>query len=544
MMKKCNISYFMVAGALALASCSGDLDSPSSDVNDGYLRVKGTINELNTRASGISWEANDQIGVSGGTYSNVLYTYNNAFSTSTPIKVASETSFTAYYPYSENAGEVSFKVVDTQGSPVKQSTIDFMFAGAQTATKDKPEVTFNFNHKMSQLTLTVEDKTGELGSAKVNLSLMNAPVDGTFNTTTGEVTMGSTRSTVKIGEISFAKATTIILPSGTNFADGITAVVEVTSGENTDTYAGELKPALKAGTQYSYTLSINESDPDLGVGGTIQDWEKVEGGDVDMGKSEKPYELAVGDFLLNDGTTIAPSKYAENSQKVIGVVYYVGNPQPSYLYSDVVTERQDILKSDFPNATKGLAIALVNANDDKADKFNDAKDNYKTWFETHAEDSNANDLYLGLGYGTSTVPSQMLGYNNTIIMKRVKAEGTYTSLNTTIGYIEDFNSQNTVSGASDWYLPSYAEFEYIKSVYSTVSASFSKTGKTLPTFDEVTEDGKHNLVNEKFYWTSDFRSAGNQWASLLQEPTDSEASKWATSNSNGTKGWYRLAIAF
>lgn len=74
--------------------------------------------------------------------------------------------------------------------------------------------------------------------------------------------------------------------------------------------------------------------------------------------------LEIGDFLCKDGTTIDKDYNLEQLDEavkasIIGVVYYVGNPQPSVLYNGTYAETQDVLKRECPSCVNGLAIASL-----------------------------------------------------------------------------------------------------------------------------------------------------------------------------------------
>ena len=92
---------------------------------------------------------------------------------------------------------------------------------------------------------------------------------------------------------------------------------------------------------------------------------------VDGGNVVKDYELKVGDYFCADGNLVSRDcKPEELPDNCIGIVYYVGNPQPSVMYKDIeeVAEQplttkikdgaRDVLKRDYPNCVHGLVFAL------------------------------------------------------------------------------------------------------------------------------------------------------------------------------------------
>ena len=82
---------------------------------------------------------------------------------------------------------------------------------------------------------------------------------------------------------------------------------------------------------------------------------------VDGGNVVKEYELKVGDYYCADGNLVsrdcAPEEVPDDC---IGIVYYVGNPQPSVLYKETLeaVEEKDALKRDYPKCVHGLVYAI------------------------------------------------------------------------------------------------------------------------------------------------------------------------------------------
>lgn len=102
---------------------------------------------------------------------------------------------------------------------------------------------------------------------------------------------------------------------------------------------------------------------------------------------------------------------------IISVVYYVGNPQPSVLYE--YEDAVDALKRDYPLCTKGLAVAISNAQA-AADRFATAKYNYSDWFK--AEGNQVAESYIGSALNLTSVFDHILGYNNTRVMELAVAD--------------------------------------------------------------------------------------------------------------------------
>lgn len=527
-MKK-QVLFSLAAAALLASSCSSD--EPVLNGSDSYLRVNGTINEVKSRATDTSFDDNDVIGVSD---QNVAYVYGNSgfAAQGEGIKVAETTTLSAYYPYTAELSnnEIEFDVAANQ-------VVDFLFAPAVQVTPENPVANFQFSHMMSKIAFTVVDADNQFSDASLSLTVTNVATTGKFNTSTGAVTADASNGSLT-SDITAGTAKSFIVPS---FANANTSDITVTVGVSTgEFYVATITPALAAGTQYNYKLTIKKNSPDMGVGGTIDGWQS-EDEDIDMDKGEEPYVLAVGDFLLKNGTTIAPSKLDDsNKSEVVGVVYFVGNPQPSVLYSDTYSSEQDILAAEHSNCTKGLAVAIKNANSTST-RFTPQKYNFNTWFNSYEN----NNKYIGatLNYSNATPSEQMLGYNNTQIIKVCtqevggENESGKTGCNDLLGTISTFESENPVNNASGWYIPSSGEFSQMLKNYVKISNSMTLVQGELKQYNEFDTNIKDN-----FYWTSDMRGGTYEWVSPLISETSSNL--YIDKSTSANTGWIRLSIAF
>jgi len=250
--------------------------------------------------------------------------------------------------------------------------------------------------------------------------------------------------------------------------------------------------------------------------------------------------------LLNDGSVVDKaydlSKITAAGKTIVGVVYYVGNPQPSALYNGTYTETQDILKAEAPNATHGLAIAINNGNDGNVARMcTSVKYDYSTWF-TDNETSNS---YIKTTISITSAGTQFLGYNNTAVIEKVgdntdetNTEGVKTGSSEFTNILTAFRTANTVSNCSKWYLPSYAELKQIQDNYTAISKSITKASGSLQQFTDFATN-----ATDKFYWSSDLRGGQYAWISPLCETGDG-VNLYITRNSNSYKGYFRFAIAF
>lgn len=275
--------FLMSMAALALAACNNDLDN----LADGPVaaKISGNIENVQTRAAGGSWEADDQIGISctsaGKTsYTNVLYTIDNtatgSFSSTTPIyfQDLEEVTFSAYYPYEAAGGTISKTIAAADQTTDAQKDIDYMYASGATASKANPEVKFidngegqdcRFQHRMVQLNLTFNKGKDTDLTKMTDFTVKGLKMEGTFNTGDGTATATATAA---------ADLTITETPasSDTYSRSLILFPQDVTGGKfnleltlDGQTYKAELSipsggTALKSGFKYNYSIDVNKTE--------------------------------------------------------------------------------------------------------------------------------------------------------------------------------------------------------------------------------------------------------------------------------------------
>ena len=240
----------------------------------------------------------------------------------------------------------------------------------------------------------------------------------------------------------------------------------------------------------------------------------------------KDYELKVGDYFCADGNLVSRDcKPEEVPDNCIGIVYYVGNPQPSVMYKDIeeVAEQplttkikdgaRDVLKRDYPNCVHGLVFALSSANATAAARFgssssfayyqtfvNKGLDETYLWWHTD-QPKNA----VNFNVETDLFCNGLLGYNNTEVLYIINDMAT-----TPLGGCQDmFNVQlipyrtqvSTPDNLStEWYLPSLGELRIISDNKEVINSSLEKIA------------GAEQLwaVGGK-YWSSTYNANGYMW---------------------------------
>lgn len=564
---------FASMAALIMSSCSSnEFDFGGSDAGS-KLQVSASIHELQTRAHETSWDVNDAIGVSDADKNtNVKYVTTSGdgvFTSDNVIYLLGDEShdFTAYYPYNESVTAEN-KII-TFDEPA-----DYMY-GIASATRQNPNASFTFTHKMSELSFTVTDATSnnnssakawtradenettgsESTTASSTITLHDVVLNGTFDTSDGTVKAGDKKGDLTISFTPGQKSSFILPPQ--SFEGGN---VKISVNHNGKTFGGTLSlDETTEGNDIQYGLTINKENQQTALAissKTITGWTPVVKGNQDLAEKEAENVLEIGDFLLNDGSVVDKaydlSKITAAGKTVVGVVYYVGNPQPSALYNGTYTETQDILKAEAPNATHGLAIAINNGNDGNAARmFASPKYDYSAWFK----DNETSNSYIKTTISIKVAGTQFLGYNNTAVIEKV---GDNTDETNTVDVktgsseftkiLTDFREKNTVSNCSKWYLPSYAELKQIQDNYDAISTSITKANGSLQQFSDFTIDTTDqkdkSKTTDKFYWSSDLRSGQSAWISPLCKTGVEENELNITRNTNSLKGYFRFAIAF
>lgn len=304
-----NKYILFAATALTLAACSNDDESLTNGPVEA--RISAGVNTPETRAIDDQWEQ-DAIGVMvtsassdmADLYKNVKYTTTantNAaanFTATTGQGIffqdsEEEVTFAAYGPYVETAstatlpgedGVISGSTAD-QSTRDKQKAFDYIFASGATASRGKPTVEFKetnaFAHKMTRLVIIVKTSTEDGFTADQvtsgTYSLGGLKHGGRFDVTTGTATAdteGETTSdwsltdkslkTEETGQVTF---TSILYPQTPGSALAFSAVIDGQTYVNRK----DITPGLKAGTSYTYTITVKKTGLEVS-GCTVTGW--------------------------------------------------------------------------------------------------------------------------------------------------------------------------------------------------------------------------------------------------------------------------------
>ena len=260
----------------------------------------------------------------------------------------------------------------------------------------------------------------------------------------------------------------------------------------------------------------------------------LDGGTAKMYSVNDPnkidHTLAIGDYYCADGRLVSKDAVTV-PDNVIGIVCYVGNPQPSAAPADPsYTEANDALRRDYPNCKHGLVIAVNNAdvNGTKIVPFASSRDFfYGNWFTN-------DDDWMGKFVGSDTkepLPG-ILGYNNAVLMKM--SPNYAVACDRALEYMEAYcTAVPQPAVASVWFVPSLRELENLVDAVSTINSKIANAG------------GEELVVNGALgarYWSSNERT-GNTYV-VYQHHLVSGGISTPYRHAGSSAGLFRMMLAF
>lgn len=308
-MKKFRFLY-IAAAALLFAACANEEDGIG---NNGPVAatVKADIsNNIKTRgtADNDSWTAGDAIGVyasSSGytTGDNKKYVTTNGDGTFEAadnnniiyFKDNKETTFSAYYPYSESLtdGKMDWNMAEVEEN--QPCMADVLFASGATASKASPIVNFTdiehrFKHCMSLVEFKIKPGQGvKYNNYKFNrLELKGIFRSGKFDTRTGSVETAGDRGSISrnFDDVSFESEKSfayIMLPQSLE-SNKMDIEIYLLLNDSEVKYTTHITPStngqFEGGKKYTYNISVKNT------GITIEDanifpWENGDSGDLE-----------------------------------------------------------------------------------------------------------------------------------------------------------------------------------------------------------------------------------------------------------------------
>jgi len=315
--------YLMATLALLIfAGCSDD-EYSGKDLPGTKAEIRGTINELATRASETSWTDGDCIGITvvSGSDINIKYQASGADGAFSPVngegedntiylKGSTGVTLNAYYPYTgENGtapGAIAVNTARDKQTAAEQPKIDFLFATGE-GSRTSSTVNFSFDHKMSKLVFVFIAGDGTtLAGLKYTLSSLK--LNGTFNTDTGEAQTGGTAEdlamNVALPGSGSMVSSLILLPQD---IDELNMELEM-SGKF---YSSKIEDLyMIKGYEYTYNVTINSADgeniPTLTItAASINPWTKED-------------EKNITADPVSPGTDVSPSDPSQWGDSEIG----------------------------------------------------------------------------------------------------------------------------------------------------------------------------------------------------------------------------------
>ena len=298
---------YIAAAALLFAACANEEDGIG---NSGPVAatVQADIFKTVTRATtGNTWSENDAIGVyasSGvitkednkkyitkkgdGTFEadgndNIIYFKDNK-----------ETTFSAYYPYSESLKNGKMDWIMSEVETNQPCKADVLFASGATASKASPTVKFTdaehrFKHCMSLVKFVIKPGFGieQTENILLGIRLNDIYKTGKFDTKTGEIETDQYRTFFPYSfNTSFDKESSvevIMLPQSLE-NDMMEIEVDLQVGDEYNTYKTSLTPTtdyqFKGGYKYTYVITVNNTKITVSEA-DIKEWETAPQGNLE-----------------------------------------------------------------------------------------------------------------------------------------------------------------------------------------------------------------------------------------------------------------------
>ena len=434
-MKKNILIMTLTAGTLLTAGCSTDKETTEDlgrvPVNLSCVTVQATdtraandLNETQLTSGNVKvnmkkhsevWNAAnalDYTAGAGGTLTAVAdkFFYDNDGSTVDII---------AYYP--STAG-TSFSVLADQSADDNYKGSDLMWAEpVVNQSRTTAAVTLKMNHKMAKISVKATAGVGISQSQITAIKLKQVKPTVTFDQTTGAVGAADGTAT----DILVASDPSIGLSGSANYAAVIPAqtidgaFLEITADGQTATYAVNSK-SFEAGRAYTLDITVNSAA--LGLTNAITDWNDdspitdATGGPTTLAelaewiKSSQPYSKYLGWYVKVDGS-ISPT-----STDAIGRIAYMDKDNDV----EISVSGSNILVLAVENVSSYM---------------------YKTSGTAGESDYNSTERMDGLAFcvnhNSETYPAAYYCYNWTA---------------------------SRPSGTTNWFLPSYAQWDKMKDV--------------------------------------------------------------------------------
>ena len=312
-MKKFRFLY-IAAAALLFAACANEEDGIGNNGPVAATVQADIVKNITRATTDDTWSKNDAIGVyatsSGNTTGdNKKYVTTNGDGTFEAadnnniiyFKDNEETTFSAYYPYSESLknGKMDWNMDEVKANqPCKA---DVLFASGATASKASPTVNFtdadhNFKHCMSLVEFKIKPGQGvKYNNYKFNrLNMKGIFTSGKFDTRTGSVEAAGDRETLTRffnNDVSFESEESfayIMLPQSLE-SNKMDIEIYLLLNDSEVKYTTSITPTtngqFEGGKKYTYNITVKNT------GITIENANIVPWGYGDSGNLDADIEL-------------------------------------------------------------------------------------------------------------------------------------------------------------------------------------------------------------------------------------------------------------
>ena len=306
-MKKFKILY-IAAAALLFAACANEEDGIGNNGPVAATVLADIVKNVTRATTDDTWSKNDAIGVyatsSGNTTGdNKKYVTTNGDGTFEAadnnniiyFKDNKETTFSAYYPYSESLtdGKMDWNMAEVEEN--RPCMADVLFASGATASKASPTVNFTdlehrFKHCMSLVEFKIKPGQGvKYNNYKLNrLELKGIFTSGKFDTRTGLVEnvgdrMSLVRNFVDVpfeSEESFAY---IMLPQSLE-SNKMDIEIYLLLNDSEVKYTTPITPStngqFEGGKKYTYNITVKNTGITIEKANIVP-WENGDSSDLD-----------------------------------------------------------------------------------------------------------------------------------------------------------------------------------------------------------------------------------------------------------------------
>lgn len=308
---------------LAITSCNKDSEVANEGYGNEAIKFGSNITPM-LRATDTDWETNDEIGVfamqngtnlSTATHRNKRYFTSNTNGIFFPKESSEAIKFDkqhdldviAYYPY--NASVDNIYPIDVKDQKQLQK-IDLLYSNELkgiNSNTPKKDVKLHFRHQLAKVHFDIKGLTKGL-----KFSLKDFETEADFDLATGQISNRRNKADIE-GHTSGTVCEAIIIPEG----ESKDFVFEA----NGFTYKFKATQTFESGKLYRYTLNLkgDGSMEILNPDATIDDWNDINGGDIDLneGEGDPMPDKNVADITINDNDLAIVIDNTKAAQKTI-----------------------------------------------------------------------------------------------------------------------------------------------------------------------------------------------------------------------------------